>query len=90
MQAAPSPRVKTETPDYGKLYSIVNVLFDSAGAANEEKNHKQMMEQLEPVQRCAHCTAQSYLPAFLFLTKWLWRVLISAWMSQQLSTASGR
>ncbi|KAK9916989.1 hypothetical protein WJX75_009549 [Coccomyxa subellipsoidea] len=50
-EAAPSPRVKTETPDYGKLYSIVNVLFDSAGAANEEKNHKQMMEQLEPLQR---------------------------------------
>ncbi|EIE26517.1 hypothetical protein COCSUDRAFT_59046 [Coccomyxa subellipsoidea C-169] len=50
-EAAPRPREKSETPDYGKLYSIVNVLFDSGGAANDEKNHKQMMEQLEPGQR---------------------------------------
>ncbi|CAL8466825.1 g6361 [Coccomyxa elongata] len=49
--ALPSPEVKTEPANYGKLYSIVNGLFDSRGGSNDESSHKQMMEQLEPGQR---------------------------------------
>ncbi len=84
MQAAPRPREKSETPDYGKLYSIVNVLFDSGGAANDEKNHKQMMEQLEPGQRCAHCL--QYL--LLFLSCSQQRPV--AWDSSAVSNCLGR
>lgn len=63
LQALPSPEVKTEPADYGKLYSIVNGLFDSGGGSNDESSHKQMMEQLEPGQRYAHQTNPKILAA---------------------------
>ena len=63
LQALPSPEVKTEPANYGKLYSIVNGLFDSGGGSNEESSHKQMMEQLEPGQRYARRTSPKTLAA---------------------------
>lgn len=37
--------------DYGKLYNVVDSMF--GGPLNDETAHKQMIEQLQPTQRCA-------------------------------------
>lgn len=37
--------------DYGKLYNVVEDMF--GGPMNDETAHKQMIQQLEPTQRCA-------------------------------------
>ncbi|CAK0755916.1 hypothetical protein CVIRNUC_002411 [Coccomyxa viridis] len=57
----------TSAPDYTKLFTVVGNVFNSGGSDNEA-NHQQMVQQLEPSQRQASHPQQSTASSLITVT----------------------
>ena len=57
----------TSAPDYTKLFTVVGNVFNSGGS-DDEANHQQMVQQLEPSQRQASHPQQSTASSLITVT----------------------